>query len=126
MTVNQLHNVDVIRQSFFIDLKLMVAWWDAMAAALPDPDAGVRGVASHERGLSATAMPRGRLKRASAAAPSFPFPPLDTQLPRECCDAEFGRAVQDSHQNQHEGGEAAHVFEQALRKEGALRTTRSI
>ena len=42
--MNQLHNVNVIRQSFFIDLKLMVAWWDAMGAALPDPDAGVRGV----------------------------------------------------------------------------------
>ena len=33
VTLNQLHSIDVVRQSFFVDIKLMVAWQDASASA---------------------------------------------------------------------------------------------
>ena len=39
VTLNQIHSINVIDQSFFVDIKLMVVWKDAAAAKLSDPDA---------------------------------------------------------------------------------------
>ena len=72
VTLNQLHSIDVVSQSFFVDIKLMVAWQDAAAAAAA-PDQMWLPSVFLQNGEHSQCLPNSRISDAEQGRPRTAF-----------------------------------------------------